>query len=172
MLPAILSLGGETLSADERALFRDIDPAGYILFARNCRDRGQLRRLTDSLRALSGRGDLPILIDQEGGRVARLGPPEWPEFPAAWRFAELYAKAPISAIEAGDPIYVINDTCCDFEECLAECPENAIVCIGEVGIRLIVEIFMGGDQGQLATTGARTPSLSTSTMRALRTPTH
>ena len=43
---------------------------------------------------------MPILIDQEGGRVKRLEPPEWPAFPAAWRFAELYRKAPISAIEA------------------------------------------------------------------------
>lgn len=100
MLPAILGLAGLALSDDERALFRAADPAGYILFARNCADRAQLRALTDSLRALAGRDDLPILIDQEGGRVARLKPPEWPEFPAGWRFAELYAKAPISAIEA------------------------------------------------------------------------
>ncbi|MDQ8758220.1 beta-N-acetylhexosaminidase [Sphingosinicella sp. LHD-64] len=100
MLPAIFGLSGETLSADERAFFGDADPAGYILFARNCRDRAQVRALTDSLRALSGRDDLPILIDQEGGRVARLAPPAWPPFPAAWRFAELYEVAPISAIEA------------------------------------------------------------------------
>jgi beta-N-acetylhexosaminidase len=63
-------------------------------------DREQLRALTDSLRDISGRDDLPILIDQEGGRVARLRPPEWPEYPAAWAFAELYRKAPVSAIEA------------------------------------------------------------------------
>lgn len=100
MLPAILGLAGETLDKNERAFFRAADPAGYILFARNCRSRAQLRALTDALRELSGRDDLPILIDQEGGRVARLSPPEWPEFPAAWRFAELYERAPISAIEA------------------------------------------------------------------------
>ncbi len=100
MLPAIFGLAGPALTDQERGLFRDADPAGYILFARNCRDKAQLRALTDSLRALSGRGDVPILIDQEGGRVARLKPPEWPAFPAAWRFAELYDKAPISAIEA------------------------------------------------------------------------
>lgn len=100
MIPAILGLSGENLTADERALFREAAPAGFILFARNCREREQLRRLTDALRELSGRADLPILVDQEGGRVARLGPPHWPEFPAAARFAELYAKAPISAIEA------------------------------------------------------------------------
>ncbi|MBX3562904.1 MAG: beta-N-acetylhexosaminidase [Sphingomonas sp.] len=100
MLPAILGLAGETLDARERAFFREADPAGYILFARNCRTRAQLRALTDGLRDLAGRDDLPILIDQEGGRVARLNPPEWPEFPAAWRFSELYERAPISAIEA------------------------------------------------------------------------
>jgi beta-N-acetylhexosaminidase len=49
---------------------------------------------------LSGRDDVPILIDQEGGRVARLAQPEWPAFPAGERFAELYARAPMSAIEA------------------------------------------------------------------------
>jgi beta-N-acetylhexosaminidase len=100
MLPAILGLAGEALNADERDFLRDADPAGYILFARNCRTRGQIKALTDSLRDLSGREDLPILIDQEGGRVARLAPPEWPAFPAAWRFAELYEAAPMSAIEA------------------------------------------------------------------------
>src|SRR5687768_4795073 len=98
MLPAILGLAGDSLDDDERALFREAEPAGFILFARNCRSRGQLRRLTDQLRDLAGRADLPILIDQEGGRVARLAPPEWPSFPSAWRFAELYVKAPISAI--------------------------------------------------------------------------
>jgi beta-N-acetylhexosaminidase len=100
MLPAILGLLGLELTDEERALVRDADPAGFILFGRNCADKGQLRALTDSLRDLSGRADLPILIDQEGGRVARLRPPIWPDFPAAWRFAELYEKAPISAIEA------------------------------------------------------------------------
>src|SRR5205085_4426283 len=73
---------------------------GMIIFRRNCEDAGQLLRLTDSLRELTGRGDLPILIDQEGGRVARMRPPAWPAFPAAERFARLYQAAPSSAIEA------------------------------------------------------------------------
>jgi beta-N-acetylhexosaminidase len=100
MLPVILGLSGPALTADERDFFRDADPAGFILFGRNIVDRSQLRALTDSLREVSGRSNLPILVDQEGGRVARLAPPEWPHFPAAWRFGELYEKAPISAIEA------------------------------------------------------------------------
>jgi beta-N-acetylhexosaminidase len=100
MQAAIYGLSGPALTDDERAFFRDADPAGYILFKRNCVDSAQLKALTASLRELSGRDDLPILIDQEGGRVARMQPPEWPKFPAAWSFAELYDKAPISAIEA------------------------------------------------------------------------
>ena len=100
MLPAFLGLSGPVVTDAERGLIRDADPAGFCLFARNIEDRAQLRALTDSLRDLSGRADMPILVDQEGGRVARLRPPEWPDFPAAARFAALYEKAPISAIEA------------------------------------------------------------------------
>ncbi len=100
MKPVIFGLAGLELSADERDFFREADPVGYILFKRNVRDRAQLRALTDSLRALSGRGDLPILIDQEGGRVARMQPPEWPAFPAGPAFDALYEVAPASAIEA------------------------------------------------------------------------
>ncbi len=99
MTPVFLGLAGPTISRDEHALFRAADPAGYILFARNCVDPDQLLALTDALRALAGR-DLPILIDQEGGRVARLRPPHWPEFPPAARFDALYDVAPLSAIEA------------------------------------------------------------------------
>ena len=100
MQAAIYGLEGLALSDEERSFFRDSEPAGFILFKRNCGDPGQVLRLTDSLRDLTGRADLPILIDQEGGRVARMRPPKWPAFPAAERFAELYALAPSSAIEA------------------------------------------------------------------------
>ncbi len=100
MKPVIFGLSGLALTPDERAFFADADPVGYILFKRNIADRAQLRALTDSLRDLSGRADLPILIDQEGGRVARMRAPEWPEFPAGPAFDALYDIAPISAIEA------------------------------------------------------------------------
>ena len=83
MLPVIFGLSGPTLTPDELAFFRSVDPAGYILFARNIEHPTQLRALTDALRDLSGRHRLPILIDQEGGRVARLGPPHWRAWPAA-----------------------------------------------------------------------------------------
>ena len=100
MQAAIYGPAGLELTPEERAFFRNADPAGFILFRRNCENPDQLRRLTDSLRDLTGRPDVPILIDQEGGRVARMRPPEWPAFPAAERFAQLYALAPSSAIEA------------------------------------------------------------------------
>jgi beta-N-acetylhexosaminidase len=97
---AIYGLAGPVMSDDERAFFRDSDPAGYIIFRRNCTDQAQLLALTDELRALHGRDPLPILIDQEGGRVARMREPEWPAFPAAEAFDRLYRTAPASAIEA------------------------------------------------------------------------
>ncbi|MDK2761377.1 MAG: beta-N-acetylhexosaminidase [Sphingopyxis sp.] len=100
MIPAIFGLSGLTLTSDERAFFRDSEPAGYILFGRNIENREQVRRLTDELRDLDGRSDLPILIDQEGGRVARMRSPEWPVFPSGATFDELYERAPASAIEA------------------------------------------------------------------------
>lgn len=100
MIPAIFGLSGLTLTDDERAFFRDSAPAGYILFGRNIENRTQLRRLTDTLRELDGRANLPILIDQEGGRVARMKAPEWPDFPSGAAFDALYERAPASAIEA------------------------------------------------------------------------
>jgi beta-N-acetylhexosaminidase len=100
MIPAIFGLSGLTLTDDERAFFRDSDPAGYILFGRNIENREQVRRLTDELRTLDGRANLPILIDQEGGRVARMKSPEWPAFPSGAAFDALYERAPASAIEA------------------------------------------------------------------------
>ena len=100
MKPVIFGLSGSVLTPDERALFARAEPAGYILFGRNIADKAQLRALTDDLRALHGRDDLLIMIDQEGGRVARMRPPLWPEFPPGAAFDRLYDIAPMSAIEA------------------------------------------------------------------------
>lgn len=100
MTPAIFGCSGPTLTADERAFFREADPAGYILFGRNCDNPEQLRALTDDLRSLHGRKHLLISIDQEGGRVARLRPPGWSAYPAGEAFDRLYLLAPASAIEA------------------------------------------------------------------------
>jgi len=85
----ILGCAGETLTEGERQFFRDADPLGFILFKRNCADPAQVARLVASLRETVGRGDAPILIDQEGGRVARLGPPHWRAYPAPATIAAL-----------------------------------------------------------------------------------
>ena len=100
MKPVIFGLAGETLSADERAFFAEAEPAGYILFKRNIVDQAQLRALTDDLRAIHGRDDLLIMIDQEGGRVTRMQSPVWPSFPPGAVFDRLYDVAPSSAIAA------------------------------------------------------------------------
>ena len=100
MTPAIFGLSATTLSADERAFFREADPVGYIVFGRNVESREQLRRLTDDLRAVHGRDQLLITIDQEGGRVQRMKPPVWPAYPAGAVFDRLYDLAPASSIEA------------------------------------------------------------------------
>lgn len=100
MTPAIFGIAGLTLSADEHAFFREADPAGYILFGRNIESRAQVRALTDELRAIHGRERTFICIDQEGGRVARMKPPQWLAFPPGGVFDALYDLAPASAIEA------------------------------------------------------------------------
>jgi beta-N-acetylhexosaminidase len=100
MKPVIFGLSGPVLTSKERAFFVDAKPAGYVLFGRNIVNRAQLVALTDDLRAMEGRSDLPVLIDQEGGRVLRMAPPEWPAMPAAENFEALYERAPLSALEA------------------------------------------------------------------------
>ena len=93
---AIFGCAGLTLGAEERDFFRTTDPAGFILFKRNCDDPAQVRALVAALRAAVDRPAAPVLIDQEGGRVQRLRPPHWRAAPPARRFAELY-KADASA---------------------------------------------------------------------------
>lgn len=83
---AILAPKGTRLGAEEAAFFRDCQPFGFILFARNVEDPGQLRRLTGDLRAAVGR-DAPIFTDQEGGRVQRLRAPHWREWTPPLDFA-------------------------------------------------------------------------------------
>ncbi|MDF2232824.1 beta-N-acetylhexosaminidase [Albimonas sp. CAU 1670] len=92
----ILGCAGPRLSAGEAAFFRDADPWGFILFARNVQDPEQLRALTAELRAAVGR-DAPILVDQEGGRVARLKAPHWREWPWMERMVEGLPEAEADA---------------------------------------------------------------------------
>ena len=74
------------LSSDEKAFYRDADPWGLILFKRNVADVAQLSRLTADFRAAVVRADAPVFIDQEGGRVQRMAPPNWRAYPAAAKF--------------------------------------------------------------------------------------
>ncbi len=87
--PLILGIAGPRLTEAERELFRTHPPLGFILFARNCREPAQLRALTAELRALAPDRRLPVFVDQEGGRVQRLGPPRWPALPPARRLGTL-----------------------------------------------------------------------------------
>jgi beta-N-acetylhexosaminidase len=90
---AVFGCAGPALTQAERDFFRDADPLGFILFQRNCDNPDQLRRLVDDLRDTIGRADAPVLIDQEGGRVARLKPPHWPAYPAPAVIAALGGAA-------------------------------------------------------------------------------
>jgi beta-N-acetylhexosaminidase len=79
----ISGCAGLALNEEERAFLRREDPWGLILFKRNIGDREQVRALTRSFRECVGRADAPVLIDQEGGRVQRMGPPHWRAYPSA-----------------------------------------------------------------------------------------
>ena len=87
---AIFGFLGHTLSAEEIEFFNRVQPWGYILFARNIDNAAQLRALTASLRVLSGRKNLPIFIDQEGGRVQRIKPPLAPAYPTGRQIGDIY----------------------------------------------------------------------------------
>jgi beta-N-acetylhexosaminidase len=90
----ILGCAGLELEASERRFFRDLDPFGFILFARNIDNPDQVRSLVADLRDSVGRGDAPVLIDQEGGRVARLRPPHWKARPPARVFGAMHERDP------------------------------------------------------------------------------
>ena len=85
----ITGLAGPTLSDAERAFLRDTQPWGLIIFRRNVAGPDGLRRLIAESRDVLGR-DAPVLVDQEGGRVQRLGPPHWPKYPAGELYGALY----------------------------------------------------------------------------------
>src|ERR1700761_3196692 len=99
-LPIVFSCAGEALTSAERKFFHRANPFGFILFQRNCQSKEQVRWLIRELRHTVGREDVPILIDQEGGRVSRLKPPAWPPHPAARLFGIMYEKDPEWGTEA------------------------------------------------------------------------
>jgi beta-N-acetylhexosaminidase len=99
-IAAIFGCAGLTLTAEEHRFFHDVDPLGFVLFKRNCEAPEQVRALVRALRDSIGRPDAPVLIDQEGGRVARLRPPAWRAAPAPGRIGAIAARDRGSALEA------------------------------------------------------------------------
>jgi beta-N-acetylhexosaminidase len=97
---AIVGIGGCALGADERRLIRSGNPWGFILFGRNCASPDQVRALVADLRVTVGRPDAPVLIDQDGGRVARLGPPHWRLRPPPRRLGALAERDHDAGCEA------------------------------------------------------------------------
>src|ERR1700693_415148 len=96
----IAGSAGTILTAQERAFFRDSEPWGLILFKRNIETPDQVRRLTASFREAVARADAPVLVDQEGGRVQRLGPPHWPTYPPGADYGRLYDRDPPGGLAA------------------------------------------------------------------------
>lgn len=99
LLSCALGLRQPKLDPDLRAFFRDARPWAFILFREACVSRVQVRALCDELREAAGH-DAIVWIDQEGGRVARLKPPEWPTWPACAAYGEIYAKDEAKGLEA------------------------------------------------------------------------
>src|SRR5689334_12385579 len=95
----ITGVAGLSLSPDERAFLRDARPWGMIVFKRNISTPQQVRDLVQGFRDCVG-WEAPVLVDQEGGRVQRLGPPHWPAYPPGARYGEIYAQEPAAGIAA------------------------------------------------------------------------
>jgi len=96
----ITDVAGLTISPQERAFLREADPWGFILFKRNAATPEQVRALVTSMRDAVGRADAPVLIDQEGGRVQRLGPPHWPKYPPGAHYGQIYDRDPEEGLAA------------------------------------------------------------------------
>lgn len=96
----IFGVAGHVLTEGEKQFFNYANPFGFILFQRNCANPQQVKTLVADLRHSIGRADAPVLIDQEGGRVARLKPPHWPEFPPARMFGRMAESARDLGLEA------------------------------------------------------------------------
>jgi len=90
----------EDITPDELAFIAAERPWGFILFRRNIETPEQVTRLVDELKKCAGRSDVPVLIDQEGGRVQRLGPPHWPAYPPGALFGQLYDLDPTLGLSA------------------------------------------------------------------------
>src|ERR1700749_4375768 len=95
----ITGLAGLTLTAEERAFLREARPWGFILFKRNIEDKAQVSALVGEVLHELGHG-AAVLVDQEGGRVQRLGPPHWPAYPPGAAYGALYDSDPMRGLKA------------------------------------------------------------------------
>ena len=98
-LALVLDCADARPNAAEKAFYRDADPWGFILFARHCEDAEAVRAVCSDLREAVGR-HAPIMIDQEGGRVARMKPPAFPAHPASGEIGKLWRRDPEKGLEA------------------------------------------------------------------------
>src|SRR5258708_14428058 len=98
----ITGLAGTTVTPAERALLREREPWGFILFKRNIETPAQVRRLTASIRDAVGR-EAPVLVDQEGGRVPRLGPPPWASAPPGAASRRAYDRSAAEGVKGACP---------------------------------------------------------------------
>jgi beta-N-acetylhexosaminidase len=95
----ITGLSGTAITPQERAFLREAAPLGLILFKRNIADPSQLGELVEDFKAIRGH-DAPVLIDQEGGRVQRMGPPHWPAYPCGAVYGGIYRRDPAMGLRA------------------------------------------------------------------------
>lgn len=96
---------GLALKADEVSFLREAQPWGLILFARNVDTPDQIRAFTNHFREIVGRADAPVLIDQEGGRVQRMRPPNWRKYPPGRAYAEAYGRDAVAGLRATRLVY-------------------------------------------------------------------
>src|SRR6187455_2831162 len=96
----ITGIAGTDITPAERTFLREAAPWGLIIFQRNIAAPEQVRRLVGEFRAAVGRADAPVLVDQEGGRVQRLGPPHWPSYPPGAEYGRLYDRDRAAGLEA------------------------------------------------------------------------
>src|SRR5437660_12236125 len=96
----ITGVSATVLTSQERLFLREAEPWGLILFKRNIETPEQVRGLVASFREAVGRADAPVLVDQEGGRVQRLGPPHWPAYPPGADYGRVYDRDPADGLAA------------------------------------------------------------------------
>ncbi len=96
----ITGLAGTAISPQERAFLREAQPWGLIIFKRNIEIKSQVTALVSDFRKTVGRDDAPVLVDQEGGRVQRMGPPAWPAYPPGAAYGRLYDRDPAKGLAA------------------------------------------------------------------------